>query len=223
MLHPPYTLMVLSFVVMGAALSPRFSVPVLVATLAAYFLGLGVGAHFLDQITGMGSRYVRHWSDLALWVGGLASLGAAIAIGVLGAWLVVGPGLLVLVAVQAACAFGYPLAPVFKGVLHRDSVFAVSWGSLPFLTSFYAQSGGVTVPALFLGGGLAAVAVAEIRISRISRRLRRIAREREETRAANPDSGPRAYRRPEVILQALVIGSGLLALGLLAARLFAGV
>jgi len=223
MLHPPYTLMVLSFVVMGAALSPRFSVPVLVATLAAYFLGLGVGAHFLDQITGMGSRYVRHWSDLALWVGGLASLGAAIAIGVLGAWLVVGPGLLVLVAVQAACAFGYPLAPVFKGVLHRDSVFAVSWGSLPFLTSFYAQSGGVTVPALFLGGGLAAVAVAEIRISRISRRLRRTAREREDTRAANLDSGPRAYRRPEVVLQALVIGSGLLALGLLAARLFAGV
>ncbi len=222
MLHPPYTLMVLSFAVMGAALSPRFSVAVLVATLAAYFLGLGVGAHFLDQITGMGSRYVRHWSDRTLWTWGLAGLGGAVAIGVLGAWLVVAPGLLVFVAVQAACAVGYPLAPIFKGVLHRDSVFAVSWGSLPFLTSFYAQSGVITAPAVLLAGVLAAIAVAEIRISRISRRLRRIAREREESGAARLEPGPRPYRRPDAVLQGLVLGTGLMALGLLAGRFLVG-
>ena len=223
MLHPPYTLMVLSFVVMGAAISPRFSVPVLLATLAAYFLGLGVGAHFLDQITGMGSRYIRHWPDRALWATGLAGLGGAVAIGVFGAFLVVGPGLLVLVAVQAACAVGYPLAPIFKGAFHRDSVFAISWGSLPFLTSFYTQSGIVTVPAVFLAGALAAIAVAEIRISRLSRGLRRIAGGREETGAVGLDSRQRLYRHPDAALQALAAGTGLLALGLLAGRLFAGV
>lgn len=222
MLHPPYTLMVLSFAVIGAALSPRFSVAVLVATLAAYFLGLGVGAHFLDQITGMGSRYVWHWSDRTLWTWGLAGLAGAVAIGVLGAWLVVGPGLFVLVAVQAACAVGYPLAPLFKGVLHRDSVFAVSWGSLPFLTSYYAQSGVITAPAVLLSGALAVIAVAEIRISRISRRLRRIAREREESGAAQPESVPRPYRRPDAVLQGIVLGTGLLALGLLAGRFLVG-
>ena len=223
MLHPPYTLMVLSFVVMGAAISARLSVSVLAATLASYFLGLGVGAHFLDQITGMGSRYVRYWSDRTLWAVGLAGLAGAVAIGVFGAWLVVGPGLLVLVAVQTACAVGYPLAPIFKGAFHRDSVFAVSWGSLPFLTSFYAQSGVITAPAVLFAGALAAIAVAEIRISRLSRGQRRIAREREETDATNLDAGPRPYRHPDAALQALAAGTGLLALGLLASRLFAGV
>lgn len=222
MLHPPYTLMVLSFVVMGAAISLRFSVPVLLATLAAYFLGLGVGAHFLDQISGMGSRYVRHWPDRTLWATGLAALGVAVAIGVFGAWLVVGPDLLVFVAVQAACAVGYPLAPIFKGAFHRDSVFAVSWGSLPFLTSFYAQSGVITAPAVILAASLAVVAVAEIRISRLSRRLRRFARERDETGAGRIDPGPRLYRHPDAALQALAAATGLLALGLVVGRFFAG-
>ena len=144
-------------------------------------------------------------------------------IGVFGAWLVVGPGLLVFVAVQTACALGYPLAPIFKGAFHRDSVFAVSWGSLPFLTSFYAQSGGITAPAVLFAGVLAAIAIAEIRISRLSRGQRRIAREREETGATNLDAGPRPYRHPDAALQALAAGTGLLALGLLASRLFAGV
>ncbi|MBI2866973.1 MAG: hypothetical protein HYX97_01400 [Chloroflexi bacterium] len=222
MLHPPYTLMVFSFVVMGASISPRFSVTVLLATLAAYFLGLGIGAHFLDQITGMGSRYVRHWSDRALLATGLAGLGGAVAIGVLGAWLVVGPGLLVPVAVQTACAIGYPLAPLFKGAFHRDSVFAVSWGSLPFLTSFYAQAGFVTVPAVLFAGALAAVAVAEIRISRLSRGSRRIAKEREQTGAAGLDSGQRLYQSADAVLQGLAAATVLLALGLLANRLFTG-
>lgn len=222
MLHPPYTLMVLSFVVMGAAMSPRFSVPLLLATGVAYFLGLGVGAHFLDQITGMGSRYVRHWSDRALWAAGLAGVGGAVAIGVAGAFLVIGPGLLFLVAVQAACAVGYPLAPLFRGAFHRDSVFAISWGGLPFLTSFYAQAGSVTVPAVLLAGALAGIAVAEIRISRISRSARRMERERQERGAAKADSERRSYRRADAALKALVAGTGLFALGLLASRLVTG-
>lgn len=56
LLHPPYTLMVLSFVVLGAALAPAISWAFLMGTLIAYFLGLGLGAHLLDQIPGMGSR-----------------------------------------------------------------------------------------------------------------------------------------------------------------------
>ncbi len=221
MLHPPYTLMVLSFVVMGAAISPRFSIPVLLATLAAYFMGLGIGAHFLDQITGMGSRYVHHWSDRALWAWGLATLSGAVAIGVVGSLFVVGPALLALVTIQALCALGYPLAPLFKGALHRDSVFAVSWGSLPFLTSYYSQSGTMAAPALLVAVALAAVAVVEIRISRISRRLRRIAREREAIGAARGDWGTRLLRRADVTLKVLATGTTVLALGLLAARLYA--
>ncbi len=220
MLHPPYTLMVLAFVTIGAALSPRLSWPVLAATLLAYFLGLGIGAHFLDQISGMGSRYVRHWSDRALWSVGLSSVGVAVGLGVLGAGLLLGPGILVFVVLQGIGALGYPLGPVFRGVLHRDSVFALSWGSLPFLTSYYAQAGQLTIGSLLLAGTFGAVAIAEIRVSRLSRQLRREVNE--STRGGDLEVAPARglYRNPDIALQALVVATGLLAFGLLLNRLF---
>jgi hypothetical protein len=217
MLHPPYTLMVLSFAAVGAVLAPTISLLVLGATLAAYFLGLGVGAHFLDQLPGMGSRYVRHWPSWALWAGGLGGVAAGVGIGVLGAWVRLGPPFLAWVLVQGLCALGYPLAPVFRGVFHRDSVFAVSWGSLPFLTSYYAQSGTISLAALAVAAVFAGAAVVEIRMSRWSRRARK--------GVPAPGGGltPRLPSRvPDRVLQILSVGTTVVAFGLLAARLLAG-
>jgi len=152
MLHLPYTSMVMGFVIVGAALAPDFSWPILGGTLLAYFLGLGIGAHLLDQLPGMGSRYVRHWPDGALWFGGFASLAGAVSIGVLGVLWCGGPVLLLLVIVQTVCAIGYPLAKWFRGALHRDSVFAISWGSLPFLTSFFVQAHTISVLSIIVAG-----------------------------------------------------------------------
>jgi hypothetical protein len=221
MLHLPYTLMVLSFVVVGAAVSPQFSWTILGITLLAYFLGLGIGAHLLDQLPGMGSHYVRHWPAWALWVGGLLTIGAGIGIGIYGAYYLHSWGLLVLVAIQAVCAFGYPLAPVFKGYLHRDSVFAISWGALPFLTSFYVQTLSVTAGAIVLAATFAAVAVVEIKISRLARELR--AEARTATPAQTGPAGPAApFHRLDAALQALSAGTVLLGVGLLVSRLSGG-
>jgi hypothetical protein len=220
MLHVPYTLMVLSFVVIGAAVSPHISWSILGFTLIAYFLGLGIGAHLLDQLPGMGSHYVHHWPSWALWTGGLATILAAIAIGVYGAFYLQSWALLVLVGVQAVCAFGYPLAPVFKGYLHRDSVFALSWGALPFLTSFYVQSLTVTVGAIFLAATFAAVAVVEIKVSRLARELRAEARTTPARAEATAETSP--FRRLDAALQALAVGTVLLGVGLLATRLSFG-
>ncbi len=52
LLHPPYTAWHLSYVVMGAALAPQFEWDRLLAALAAFFLGMGVGAHALDELNG---------------------------------------------------------------------------------------------------------------------------------------------------------------------------
>jgi hypothetical protein len=218
MLHLPYTSMVLSFVVIGAALAPRISWLLLGGTLLAYFLGLGIGAHFLDQIPGMGSRYVRHWPERALWLGGLLSLSVAVGIGVVGAVFFVGLPLLLLVSVQGACAVGYPLAGWFGGALHRDSVFAVSWGSLPFLTSYYAQAGTVDLGSILVAVTLGAVAILEIRLSRASRRLRELARS--EPRASPRKGSPpfSSFRRFDRALQALSGLTVLVALGLFAGR-----
>jgi len=176
MLHLPYTSMVLGFVVVGAALAPHISWVLLSGMIIAYFLGLGIGAHFLDQVPGMGSRYVHHWPTWALWLGGFASLGFAVAIGVAGALWLVGPSLLVLVFVQALCAVGYPLARWFGGLLHRDSIFAISWGCLPFLTSYLAQGGTIDLTSVLVAAVFGGVALLEIRLSRASRTLRAQAR-----------------------------------------------
>ena len=47
-LHPPYTAWHLSYVVIGSVLAPRPQVSVLLATVAAFFLAVGVAAHALD-------------------------------------------------------------------------------------------------------------------------------------------------------------------------------
>lgn len=218
MLHLPYTSMVLSFVVVGAVLSPRFSWVLLLGTLAAYLAALGIGAHFLDQLPGMGSQYVRHWPPWALWTVGLAGVAAGVAIGLVGSFLLALPGLLIFVVIQGICALGYPLAPLFGGVLHRDSVFAISWGSLPCLTSYYAQSGTLSLGSLLLAAGFALVAVAEIRVSRLSRELRRARPVDSPFSSVGQVPDPPAFRRPDMLLLALSLGTTLFALILLASR-----
>ena len=49
LLHPPYTAWHLSYVVMGAALAPRFELFRLAATLLAFFFAVGLAAHALDE------------------------------------------------------------------------------------------------------------------------------------------------------------------------------
>ncbi|MFZ3356171.1 MAG: hypothetical protein WA549_05355 [Thermoplasmata archaeon] len=211
MLHPPYTLMVLSFVTIGAAIAPRFSTVVYGATLLAYFAGLGVGAHFLDQIPGMGSHYVRHWPSWALWVGGLAGVGIGVGIGIVGAWVALGAPFLIFVVVQGLAALGYPLAPVFRGIFHRDTFFAISWGALPLLTSFYAQDGSLTLLAGLSAAACGAAAALEIHLSRISRARRSAARAGLEEGPVPRAAGNSSYRSSDRALQLLVAGSALTA------------
>lgn len=219
MLHLPYTGMVLGFVVLGAAAAARLSWILLLGTLAAYFLGLGIGAHFLDQVPGMGSRYVTRWPSRALWIGGFLALATAVGIGVAGSILLASPLLLVLVAVQAVCAVGYPLASWFGGALHHDSVFALSWGALPFLTSFYAQGLTLTVASLAGATVLAGVALLEIRLSRSSRRLRSGAAPDGSKGTEDAPTPRRSFRGFDAALAVLSLGTLGVSLAVLAVRL----
>lgn len=219
MLHLPYTLMVLSFVILGAALAPTVSWTLLGGTLLAYFLGLGIGAHFLDQIPGMGSRYVRHWPSWALWTGGFLSIAGAVTIGVVGAIRYVGLPLLILVGVQALCAVGYPLARWFGGALHRDSVFALSWGSLPFVTSYYAQAGTLSFLSVTAAVPLAVVALVEIRLSRASRRLRAEARTFSSHPSLTSSRPGCSFRDFDRALQVLSLATIAVAFGLFGGRI----
>ena len=148
LLHPPYTAWHLSYVVIGACLATTFHGGRLVATLAAFFLALGVGAHALDELNGrpLGTK-IPDGVLLALTV---FSLVGAVAIGIAGAvsfdlWL------LVFVAIGAALVPGYSLE-LFGGVVHNDPGFALAWGAFPLLTGYFACAGTITWVALLAAG-----------------------------------------------------------------------
>lgn len=171
-LHMPYTLMVLSYVVIGASTGPNTSFFRLFWTVVAYFLGLGIGAHSLDQLSNMGSRYVRNWSDKELLVLASFSLCGAIAIG--GYFAVnVDPLLWLFIGTETFFAIAYPCTRLFRGFFHNNLWFCISWGALPYLTSYYLQNKAVTPNALVMSVALSLTAMIEIIISRWVRWFRK--------------------------------------------------
>ncbi|MCL2770324.1 MAG: hypothetical protein FWD42_09505, partial [Solirubrobacterales bacterium] len=50
LLHPPYTAWHLSYVALGAAVAPHLYAVRLIACLGAFFLGVGLCAHALDEL-----------------------------------------------------------------------------------------------------------------------------------------------------------------------------
>ena len=170
LLHPPYTLWHLSYVVLGAALSPTLSEDRLAATLLAFFLAVGVSAHALDELNGRPLR--TRISNSILVVLGAGGLAGAVAIGLVGA-LFVSPWLLAFVAFGAFIAPAYNLE-WFRGRFHTDFWFALAWGVFPFVTAYYASGERFEAPVLF---GAAAVFTLSLAQRTLSRRVRTVRRQ----------------------------------------------
>src|ERR671930_2775080 len=86
LLHPPYTAWHLSYVALGAAVAPTVYAGRVGAALAAFFLGVGVCAHALDELNGRPLR--TQLSDGALVALAVVGLAGAVAIGVAGVVIV---------------------------------------------------------------------------------------------------------------------------------------
>src|SRR3954453_3979603 len=82
LLHPPYTLWHLSYVVLGAGMAPHLDRTALVSSVAAFFLALGVAAHALDEL--QGRALATGISDGTLQVVAALALMGACALGVVG-------------------------------------------------------------------------------------------------------------------------------------------
>jgi hypothetical protein len=169
LLHPPYTLWHLSYVVLGSALAPSVDYGRLAAALVAFFLALGIGAHALDELAGRPLRTQIPRAVLAaLAWGGLAG---AVALGVAGV-LVTSPWLL------AFIAFGVFIAPAynlewFRGRFHTDFWFATAWGVFPFLTGYWVAAESLGAPVLAGAAAVFALSLAQRTLSRRVRAVRR--------------------------------------------------
>jgi len=155
-LHPPYTVWHLSYVVIGAALAPELEGRRLLAALASFFLALGIGAHALDELNGrpLGTTI----QSGVLVVLAAVSLGGAVAIGIAAA-LAWTPWLLLFVAAGAFLVVAYNLE-LFGGAFHGDLWFGLAWGAFPVLTAYFVVAERLTdtaiIGALFaLGTSLA--------------------------------------------------------------------
>lgn len=138
LLHPPYTLMHLSFVVVGAALAPTLALDRLLWTLLAFFLAMGLAAHALDELKGRPLN-TSIPEGVLITLAAVSLTGAA----TIGVWGAVHYDLLpgfVLIAIGVLLVVAYNLE-LFAGRLHNDLSFVLAWGAFPALVAYYAQSG----------------------------------------------------------------------------------
>jgi hypothetical protein len=169
LLHPPYTAWHLSYVALGAAVAPVLHAERLWAALGAFFLGVGVCAHALDELHGRPLR--TRLSDRTLVGLAATSLAGAVAIGAYGV-AAVSPSLAVFVAAGAFIVVAYNLE-LFGGRFHSDVWFALAWGAFPALTSYWANALTLRVPGIAATGGCFALSLAQRRLSTPVRELRR--------------------------------------------------
>ncbi len=166
LLHPPYTLWLLSNALLGAAVAPAPDPRIVAGGLLAFGLAVGVSAHAFDELRGrpLGTR-IPTGVLVAL---GTIALAAAVALG-LGALAMVGPGLLVLVIAGIALVLGYAFdAPL----VHSDVGFALAWGAFPTLTLAYA-TGAPPLASVAVAAGTALMSLAQRRLSTRVRAIRR--------------------------------------------------
>jgi len=139
-LHPPYTLWHLSYVAIGTGLAPVIRWGWFGATLAAFFLAMGIGAHALDELQGRPLR--TRLSDRTLVTAAALSIAGAVAIGIAAAvrfdfWL------LFFIAFGAFIVLAYNLE-LFHGLFHGDLWFPLAWGAFPLVTAYFVMTGNIT-------------------------------------------------------------------------------
>jgi hypothetical protein len=171
-LHPPYTAWHLSYVVIGASLAPRVHVSHLVATVLAFFLAVGVAAHCLDELHGRPLRTLI--PGRALIAATVVSLAGAVAIGVIGVFMV-GAVLIPFIVVGPLLVMAYN-AELFGGAVHTDAGFAAAWGAFPVLTAYAAQTDTLALAPVLAAAGAFALSWAQRSLSTPARLLRRTVR-----------------------------------------------
>jgi hypothetical protein len=220
LLHVPYTAWHLSFVAIGAALSPDFALSRLWPALVAFGLAVGIGAHALDELNG---RPLRTEIPAGLLVAlAFASIAGAVAIGIVGA-VTVDPWLGAFVAAGAFIVVAYNLES-FAGRFHGDAWFALAWGAFPLLTAYFAVAERIDATAVAGAVFAFALSLAQRRLSTQVRYVRRRVASVSGTIArldgtTQPLTAPDLMATPESALRALTVATVALAVALVIMRL----
>jgi hypothetical protein len=168
-LHPPYTAWNLATVALGAAVAPTFHTWRLGATMAAFFLAVGVSAHALDELHGRPLQ--TELSTRTLVVLATVALAGAVAIGVVTA-IVLSPLLIPLIVVGGLFVPAYNLE-LAGGRFHNDFWLAVGWGGFSAFTGYFVNALSVHPAGLLVSAACCFFLLAQRRLSTPVRELRR--------------------------------------------------
>jgi hypothetical protein len=220
LLHLPYTAWCLSYVVIGGCLAPTVEWDRLVVGVVAFALALGVGAHALDELNGRPLQ--TSIPDRVLAALAIVSIGAACAIGVVGA-IAWGLWLLVLVAVGAFLVVAYNLE-LAGGRFHGDLWFGLAWGGFPVLAGYAVVAGEIGIAAVVAAAFAVVLSLAQRTLSNHVRHVRRrVVTVEGELELADGTreqlDGARLIAAEERALRLLALATVLLAIALVAARL----
>jgi demethylmenaquinone methyltransferase/2-methoxy-6-polyprenyl-1,4-benzoquinol methylase len=166
LLHPPYTAWHLSYVLLGAALSPAPDPRIVAGALVAFGLAVGVGAHAFDELRGRPLR-TRIPSPVLVSLG-TAALVVAVALGLL-ATTMLGPLFLLFVIGGPSIVLAYGFEVPF---VHSDLGFALGWGAFPVVTTAFA-TGAHPVPTALAALAATLLSLAQRRLSTRARSIRR--------------------------------------------------
>lgn len=169
LLHPPYTVWHLSYVVLGAAIVPEMHYARLGKALVAFLLAMGIGAHALDELNGRPLK--TQIRSAALKAAAVASISAAVVLGVLNMDVVGWVGV-PFIAFGAFIVAAYNLE-WFGGRFHSDAWFAMAWGAFPALVGYWAVAGRFHARALPAIAACFALSAAQRTLSTPVRALRR--------------------------------------------------
>ena len=218
LLHPPYTLWNVSYVVWGAALAPDIHWGLFAATLAAFLLGTGVASHALDELNGrpLGTGFSDRQLKLMAAVSLALALILALACVTFTSWW-----LLVWALLGAFLVAAYALEWC-GGLFHGPWGFALAWGAFPVFVGYWVQAQDVSFAALLMAAAAAVISLAQRELSTPARFVRRKATRVEVS--LNTENGETHWNRARLMagwekpLKLLSWAVPLLAVALLASR-----
>ena len=220
LLHLPYTLWHMAYVVLGAAVAPTVHVDWLMGTLLAFFLAVGIASHALDELNDrpLGTK-IPPFVLVSLAV---VSLGGAVSLGIL-AGILENQWIFAFVAFGAFIAVFYNLG-LWQNRFHSDLWFAFSWGAFPVLTSYWVHASRLDVAVVIVAVSCFFLTLAQRTLSTSARTIRRKSVSVEgyidlvDGERIELDS-ERIIEVPERALASLVVAIVVLAAGLLTYRL----
>ncbi len=138
-LRVPFSLVFIGWMTFAEVLSPKFSLEIYFYSVLAVFLGLVVGAHYIDIGTSRGkfSPFFPHIPSAMVWIGILAVVvGGAVGVYMALRWNLL---FVLFVAVEGFAAYAYPSEK--PKMVHSYLGFGLTWGTVPFIAAYFIQSG----------------------------------------------------------------------------------